>query len=447
MSALLLSAGAFVMNGLGWTLFVHIICYFLFIGSLMLPQSKSFATTMQLGIANLFLSPFQLLHTISNVNIVKMPVLSKLFRFAFLIIPAAIIGFFVLLYSASNPIFEQFLANTFGELFQWCWSFIDEFNPQLIGTWVFGLGVSVYSLVHYTNINLMLKNEYEKDELFRVRKPEHKNFRKLGLKNEWYAAIFLLVALNLLIFVLNLIDIYWVWFNFEWEGEYLKQFVHAGTYVLIFSILVSLVIVLYFFRGKLNFFSRNKSLKLLCYIWLGQNAILAISVVIRNLHYIHYFALASKRIAVMFFIALVLFGIYTVFAKIMYRKSLFYLIRMNAMFALVVLVLSALPNWSSIIIHYNFSHYEQSFVHLDYLASFSEDNISDLDIPLEKLEAMELIQKKLFPFEETYMTAAEFYQRIGEKRKNLEAMESSQSWKEWTLASQHAFDYLEATDE
>jgi len=87
-------------------------------------------------------------------------------------------------------------------------------------------------------------------------------FKTMGLLNEYRTAVFLFVILNLLLLIVNSIDIYWVWFNFEWNGQYLKQFVHEGTYLLIFSILLSLILTLYFFRGNLNFLKKNRWLVL-----------------------------------------------------------------------------------------------------------------------------------------------------------------------------------------
>jgi hypothetical protein len=63
--------------------------------------------------------------------------------------------------------------------------------------------------------------------------------------NEYKAGIVLLIALNALLLFVNIIDIKWVWIGFEFEGQYLKEFVHKGTYLLILSIIISIGIVLY----------------------------------------------------------------------------------------------------------------------------------------------------------------------------------------------------------
>ena len=115
-------------------------------------------------------------------------------------------------------------------------------------------------------------------------------------------ALIVFTLLNLLLLVVNVLDINWIWFDFEVPLEFsLKQFVHEGTYLLIFSILLSMMLVLYFFRSSLNFYPKKKALVVLGKIWIIQNMVLAFSVFIRNYHYIDYHGLAGKRIGVIAF--------------------------------------------------------------------------------------------------------------------------------------------------
>jgi hypothetical protein len=97
------------------------------------------------------------------------------------------------------------------------------------------------------------------DTLQRVRTGKGRIFKFNSLKKEFIAGIFLLLILKSLILVVSSIDIYWVWFNFKWEGQYLKQFVHEGTYLLILSILISIALILFLFRGNHNFYKKIKS--------------------------------------------------------------------------------------------------------------------------------------------------------------------------------------------
>ena len=186
-----------------------------------------------------------------------------------------------------------------------------------------GLLSSNYIFFRNTDQHLENKDKAANDFLQRIRKRVSRQLNLNSLTNELKAAIFLLAILNIIILILNVIDIYWVWFNFSWDGALLKQFVHEGTYLLILSIIISIIIVLYYFRGNLNFYKNNIWLKRLSYAWIMQNAILAISVGIRNYWYIYYYSLAYKRIAVIVFLILTLYGLYTVYQKVKDKKSAF----------------------------------------------------------------------------------------------------------------------------
>jgi hypothetical protein len=62
--------------------------------------------------------------------------------------------------------------------------------------------------------------------------------------------------------------------------------------VLLIAILVSMGTILYLFCKNLNFYAKNKALKVLAYKWLGLNALLVVSVGVRTFYYIQFFGLA-----------------------------------------------------------------------------------------------------------------------------------------------------------
>jgi hypothetical protein len=123
--------------------------------------------------------------------------------------------------------------------------------------------------------------------------------------------------------------------------------------MLILSILLSMVILLYYFRGNLNFYRHSKWLRIAAYLWIFQNGILLISVALRNYHYIHRYGLAYKRIGVILFLALSLFGLLAFFIKIKERKSAWYLYRVNGWGLFGLLILNSLINWDVLIANYN----------------------------------------------------------------------------------------------
>jgi hypothetical protein len=254
------------------------------------------------------------------------------------------------------------------------------------------------------------------------------------LKSQYTAAVFLLISLNILIALQNVLDIRWIWFGFEWNGQYLQQFVHAGTFLLIISIMVSAMIILWFFRGSMNFYVGNRLLKRLSYAWIVQNMILAISVGFRVYWYIYYFALAYLRIGVIIFLVITIIGLITVLIKVRSGKTFFYLLRVNTLSVFIVLTLSSLVNWDNVIAKYNFSHYERSFVHLDWLCTLSDKALPLLDKSPEFLSNVKQVQDSRFSFEMKYMEPKMYHNIIQLRNKMfLEDLEK-RSFLSWNLA-------------
>jgi hypothetical protein len=189
--------------------------------------------------------------------------------------------------------------------------------------------------------------------------------KTMALKQEYQSALLTFTALNILLGIINSLDIVFVWLSRqERTASELSAYVHEGTWLLIFSIVLAMLVVLGFFRANLNFFANNQRLRQLAYVWLGQNAFLALSVGVRNGYYIHHYALAHGRIVVVFFLALVLFGLFTMYLKVKGPKTIYFLLQTNAAAVMVALLLAASVNWDRLITRYNLSQEDPDLYHL-----------------------------------------------------------------------------------
>lgn len=408
-TVLTFSAFAFVVN---------FIALFVFIGVVIYPQSKSILSTIGLSFGNLFSSQVRFINELSSVKIKGMG-LGRLFRYVkIIIIPLAIILIFIGIYRNSNPQFDTLLLNVTDFLARKLDFILKDFDIFLILTFLLGLLLSNFFLLRSVNQSIISYDLNASNELIRKKNKSPRLFAGGSLLNEYRAGVFLLVALNAILLVFNIIDIESVWINFKWEGQFLKEFVHEGTYLLIISIIVSIFIVLYFFRNNINFYSRNWLLKYLSYFWLLQNGVLTISVAIRNVYYINYYSLAYRRIGLAIFLLLTLYGLFSVYIKVKRRKSAFYLLKMNALALYIALVLGSAINWDSFIAKYNFSHSGKSYLHLDYLVTLSDKSLPYLDIHLSDLKRIDSIQREKFPFIKNPMSPEEYVHKI-ENRKNV----------------------------
>jgi hypothetical protein len=438
-SGLILTAVFTVVHASAFVITMNLTALLLFGGGLMLPDGRSLVSIAGLAVANLFTAPAEIVNRLNKTGGRGSKVMVLIRQSAFFIIPILVILFFLKIYQHSNPIFSKWTGWLTDNLSNLARHLTDMLNFSFLGVLVLGLATAVF-FVYRTASVTMLNHDREGNDALTAREeadPAGTSWQPRQ-RMEYRAALFLLIILNSLIALQNVLDIRWIWFGFSWNGEYLQQFVHHGTYLLIWSILVSIAIILWLFRGDLNHFHRSRLLKTLSIAWLGQNVILAFSVGMRVFWYIHFFALAYKRIGVIIFLMLTIAGLITVIIKVCRNRSAFYLLRTNALTLFIVLVGASCFNWDNIIARYNFSHYNQSFVHLNWLCTLSDKALPDLDKTPAFLSEVRQCQDKLFAFELTYMSP-ETYDSIMQTRKKSFLKEfSERDLCSWNLADQMA---------
>ena len=202
---------------------------------------------------------------------------------------------------------------------------------------------------------------------------------RLTLLTEYRVGILTLILLNLLIGLVNGLDVYHLWFRFDPEVTDMTQMVHSGTYLLILAIILSMGVIMYFFRGNLNFFKQNRPLRILGSIWMAQNALMAISVAVKNWHYVDWFGLAYGRIEVYAFVFLALVGMVTLGLKIKHRHTFWLLVRRNTWVAYGFLLAACFVNWDVIIVKYNLQHPQQQYMNVPYNLNLSDKTLHLID--------------------------------------------------------------------
>jgi hypothetical protein len=211
--------------------------------------------------------------------------------------------------------------------------------------------------------------------------------------------------------------------------------VHEGTGLLIFSILLAMVLLLFFFRGNLNFYKRNKWLRYGAYAWLLQNALLVISVLFRDYYYIAHYGLAYKRIGVLLFLVLVLAGLITVFIKIQQRKTAYYLLRVNAWFAIIMLVVCSCVHWDEMIAGYNLARKNTISLDIKFLLTLSDKTLPLLQKNSDVLEHPVKIDGG--EGEHLYRSDYSPKQVFEMRKKAFEEKQNTYSWLSWNFADEY----------
>ncbi|MDD3723996.1 MAG: DUF4173 domain-containing protein [Bacteroidales bacterium] len=429
---LIISSLMVVVINTPWTIFMNFVLMFSFSTLLVFKEFRSYIHSFIETIIRLFTTHFSSQNYI-NTNKEKLKltnVFSKILLFG--IIPFSILFLFLILYLSASSKF----ANTLQPFFSIFSNWFDNTNTTLF--WVFVLGVIIINILlrKSKSIGLLTIDNKSQDKLERKRLRHIMSFSTMGLKTQNIMGIITLIALNLLLLLFNIIDIKTVWF-FKWDGEFLKEFVHQGTWILIFAILFSALISLFLFKDNLNFYSKNKHIKQLTLIWLSQNIVLALSVIIRNYWYMTYFGLAYKRIAVLFFLLLAIFGLITIIIKITKSKTSFYLLRINSMVAIIIISISSFIDWNIIIAKYNFANYDKSFIEYRFMAKLEDSSLPYTIKTENELKIIDSLQNKALPSIKNhpyYWSKETYFEEIELKKQNFINKYKSQNLLEWNLS-------------
>jgi len=298
-----------------------------------------------------------------------------------ILIPAVIVVAFIALYKDGNPVFSNLIeAIDFGFI-----------NVQWV--LVAGLGYYLFNNIYApievepaTEIDLKTDDNLFKTDTFSIPK----------LKQENQLGVILISLLNALIVLYLITDIAFITAQEDIRASVYSAQVHSGINALIASIVIAIMILLYVFRGNLNFYEDNTILKRLAFTWIILNMLLVLSIFFKNGQYIYYFGLTYKRIGVLVYLMLTSIGLLTTLLKINSVKNIWYLFRINTQAAFIILIISSTINWDYHITNYNFNCAQS--MDFGYLIELSDNNTLLLSEQLQnkKLndEAIQRIESK-----------------------------------------------------
>jgi Domain of unknown function (DUF4173) len=402
---------------------------------------------------NYLLFVFSFFENVKQVRIGGVQSLGIRKAIRFTIIPLLIAAVFFLLYSFSNAIFQDAvkdigvaLSHFFTRFFTWfSW---DRFGFLLLGLFITGglllkAHSNYFSEKDFSQHNDLWRkknnlNQWKQTALFDLLSVFMGRFANgiLALRNENTVGIISLVMLNVLLLFINAIDVVYVWFGFTYTPNLdLKEYVHEGTGMLIFSIVLAMAVLLFFFRGNLNFYKNNKWLRYGAYGWIVQNAILVISVLLRDYYYIQHMGLAYKRIGVLVFLSMVLMGLVTVFIKIHQRKTSYYLLRVNGWFAILLLVTASCIHWDETMARYNIAHRNSVPLDVKFLLTLSDKTLPLIEKNQDILNGTAATINDEGSY--LYRSALTEKQRFEQRKKNFLTEQENYSWLSWNIADDY----------
>ncbi|MCU0437838.1 MAG: DUF4173 domain-containing protein [Raineya sp.] len=320
-----------------------------------------------------------------------------------LAVPIIIFVVFYCIFLFANPVFASYNEKFLIQIDKFFAYFFKNISLIRILFGIWGLWL-VSSFIYRWKVDTTFTQISIPDKFQIERRPNKlqigRLFKTLDLKNEAQIALLTIGSVNALLLFINFIDIRFLWFGFvHSEDVRLAKLVHEGTYILIFSILLSMGILFYYFRQNLNFYTRNKTLQKVAYLWLFQNGILLISVLLRCYYYIQEHGLAYKRIGVILFLTLTLIGLISVYYKIKAKKTAYYLLHVNSIALYVLLLFTSFVNWDVLIVSFNFNHpnLNKGSIDIPFILSRSHSTIPIVQANAHKLN-MDAIDESEYYF-------------------------------------------------
>ncbi|WP_264534975.1 DUF4173 domain-containing protein [Flavobacterium sp. N1736] len=264
---------------------------------------------------------------------------------AYFIIPIIFVALFFTVYSFGSDHFSSLFTDYQLDLDIW----------QLFVITVLGFYIS-FTFWNYWipevsyDLNPKLNNEFSDKE----KNTNENTFSFLDLNFERKSGEITLLLLNLMLLV------FIVTYNYEQffeviEASKLSADTHERVNAIIFSIVMAVGVILFYFKGGFNFDKKAANLKRLSKIWIVLNGVLILSTAIKNSEYVSFFGLTYKRLGVYAFLILAIIGLIYAFLKITKQKTNAYLFNQMVWYFYGTVLLCSFFNWGNLITNYNIS--------------------------------------------------------------------------------------------
>ncbi|MCD9575340.1 DUF4153 domain-containing protein [Flavobacterium soyae] len=264
---------------------------------------------------------------------------------AFVIIPVIFLGLFFIVYS--------FGSNHFSSLFT---DYTLDINlPQLIAMCILGFYIS-FSFWNYWvpdisyQFNPKLNNEFT--NISEVK--NQSTFSFLDLDFERKSGVITLFMLNIMLLIFIGTYNYEQFFEVV-EKTNLSADTHERVNAVIFSILMAVGVILFYFKGGFNFDEKATTLKKLAKTWIVLNVVLIVSAIVKNSEYVSFYGLTYKRLGVYAFLILAIIGLVYSFLKITKQKTNAYLFNQMVWYFYATILICSYVNWGNLVTSYNIS--------------------------------------------------------------------------------------------
>lgn len=285
--------------------------------------------------------------------------------FSYFVLPFIILGVFFTIY-----------VSTSDTLYDWYHRFEFDIDALIIIVFIFGFYISFVfwhtKIYHVFDVmNRFLKTNFSS----MAKENKTPTFDFLPLEFELRSGVITMICLNLmLLFFLIIFNVE----HFNKSNYLLNDYsprTHDQIYSIVASIALAMLVILFYFKGSLNFITNNKPLLTGAKIWMILNAILVLSALYQNSIYVVALGLTYKRLGVYMFLVICLAGLHFTFNKIKHARTNFYLIDRMSWVVFFTLIFCSVWNWGELITQYNLTLKEPDFNYLENQISGNEKSL------------------------------------------------------------------------
>jgi len=323
---------------------------------------------------------------------------------SYVLIPLVILSVFFAVYVSSS----EWLSEWYNR-YEW------DFNVLMLLVLVLGFYVS-FVFWHSKVYNII--KVLDRKLLFNFAKHEQTSLKPtvegIPLQLELRSGIITLACLDVMLLFFIVV------FNLEHTqqaigaiSEYSDR-THEQIYLIIGSICMAMLVVLFFFKGALNFIKNNGKLLLFAKIWLVLNGILIISAFYQNTLYVQELGLTYKRLGVYLFLMLCAIGLCYSYLKIHFKRKNFYLVDRMSWVVYFTLILCPLLNWSSVITTYNLKQEGVDLYYLEHQLNGNERVLLKY-YKQRNLAVPEVVEERIAYYKRLPFLSSQFYYKSMEQ--------------------------------
>lgn len=322
---------------------------------------------------------------------------------AFILIPLVFVSVFFGIYSAGSDHFASLFSDYEFDINFW----------QLLVVTVLGFFIA-FNFWNYSVEKLIYKQNHILNNDFEAKdKVQRPTYSFLDLDAERMSGVISFFCLNILLIFFIITFNYEQFYEAVKTPNQLSEETHDRVGAVIVSIVMAILVIMFYFKSNFNFDPKAGQMKILVKIWIVLNAALVVSAMLKNIEYILNYGYTYKRLGVCAFLILCVIGLVTTFIKIQLKKRNAFLFNVMIWYFYGTVLACSYINWGGIITAQNihrenfdvYYHLKQVSFSEKYLLEYAQEK---QNTKLRK-DIWEKVQKEKSP---TFLSKILYYETV-----------------------------------